>query len=224
MCRAMSAISTRHPGALSRSPPSGGGPGSGRAQGVAVEDRCRLRNQRSTSAPAAAAARLIGADPGDVALISRSRTASRPPPRCCGAAGSRVIVLENDHSSPVLEWQTRAEAQGFTIETVPRPGYGDWTAAILESFERPGAAPVGLASISSVHWSDGGTRLDRVAQALRTRGAAFLIDATHAVGVMTLDVAGSIPTSSSSRPTSGCSGPMAAPSSTWQSGISTACP
>jgi len=103
--------------------------------------------------------------------------------------GSRVLVLQNDHSSPVLEWQTRAEAQGFTIETVPQPTDGDWTAAILAAIERPGAAPVGLASISSVHWSDGGAvDLDRVAQALRTQGAAFLIDATHAVGVMTLDV------------------------------------
>ena len=139
----------------------------------------------------AAAARLIGADPGDVALISSVAygvaTAAKvlTVPR-----GSRVIVLENDHSSPVLEWQTRAEAQGFTIETVPQPADGDWTAAILAVVERPGAAPVGLASISSVHWSDGGAvDLDRVAQALRTQGAAFLIDATHAVGVMTLDVA-----------------------------------
>jgi selenocysteine lyase/cysteine desulfurase len=55
--------------------------------------------------------------------------------------------------------------------------------------ERPGAAPVGLASMSSVHWSDGGAvDLDRVAKALRQQGAAFLIDATHAAGVMNLDV------------------------------------
>jgi selenocysteine lyase/cysteine desulfurase len=103
--------------------------------------------------------------------------------------GSRVVVLQDDHSSPVLEWQTRAEAQGFTIETVPQPEDGDWTAAILAVVERPGAAPVGLASISSVHWSDGGAvDLDRMAKALRQQGAAFLIDATHAAGVMTLDV------------------------------------
>jgi selenocysteine lyase/cysteine desulfurase len=139
----------------------------------------------------AAAAQLIGAEPGDVALISSVAygvaTAAKvlTVPR-----GSRVIVLENDHSSPVLEWQTRAEAQGFSIETVAQPADGDWTAAILAAIERPGVAPVGLASISSVHWSDGGAvDLDRVAQALRMHGAAFLVDATHAVGVMTLDVA-----------------------------------
>ena len=38
------------------------------------------------------------------------------------ARGTRVLVLENDHSSPVLEWHTRAEAQGFTVETVRATG------------------------------------------------------------------------------------------------------
>jgi selenocysteine lyase/cysteine desulfurase len=40
-----------------------------------------------------------------------------------------------------------------------------------------------------VHWSDGGViDLDRVAPTLRARGAALIIDATHAAGVMPLDV------------------------------------
>ncbi|HKA81830.1 MAG TPA: aminotransferase class V-fold PLP-dependent enzyme, partial [Xanthobacteraceae bacterium] len=50
-------------------------------------------------------------------------------------------------------------------------------------------SPVGLASISSVHWSDGGAvDMDRVAAALRRQGAMLLVDATHAAGVMTIDV------------------------------------
>ena len=54
-----------------------------------------------------------------------------------------------------------------------------------------GAAPVALASISSVHWSDGGVvDLHTVATALRAQGAALLVDATHAAGVMRLDVRG----------------------------------
>jgi selenocysteine lyase/cysteine desulfurase len=137
-----------------------------------------------------AAARLIGADPQDVALISSISygvaTAGKvlQPPR-----GSRALVIENDHSSPVLEWLTRAAEQGFTVETVKRPGDGDWTAALLDAIGRHGAAPIGLASISSVHWSDGGAiDLDRVAPALRAQGAALIIDATHAAGVMPLDV------------------------------------
>ena len=51
------------------------------------------------------------------------------------------------------------------------------------------APPVGMASISSVHWSDGGAiDLDRIAVSLKTRDARFVIDATHGVGVMHIDV------------------------------------
>ena len=100
-----------------------------------------------------------------------------------------MLVLENDHSSAVLEWMTRAPVGKFTVEVVPQPDDGDWTAAVLAAIERSGAPPVGLASISSVHWSDGGLLdMDRVAAALRAQGAMLLVDATHAVGVMKIDV------------------------------------
>jgi selenocysteine lyase/cysteine desulfurase len=137
-----------------------------------------------------AAARLINAAPEDVALISSVAygvaTAGKLMPV---PAGARVLVLQDDHSSPVLEWMTRAATGGFAIETVPRPSDGDWTAALLAVIERAKAAPLAMASISSVHWSDGGSvDLDRVAAALRVRGAALLIDATHSVGVTPLDV------------------------------------
>ena len=100
-----------------------------------------------------------------------------------------MIVLEDDHSSPVLEWHSRAEPQGFAVETIKRPDDGDWTSAVLAAIERSGAPPVSLASISSVHWSDGGLiDVDKVGAALRQRGAAFLIDATQGAGVLAMDV------------------------------------
>jgi selenocysteine lyase/cysteine desulfurase len=104
-------------------------------------------------------------------------------------ASSRVLVLENDHSSAVLEWTTRAAASRFSVDVVSRRQDGDWTAAVLAAIEKPGAPSVGLASISSVHWADGGVvDIDRVAAALRRQGAMLLVDATHAVGVMKIDV------------------------------------
>ena len=138
----------------------------------------------------AAAARLINAEPSDVALIpSISYGVATAAKLLTIPRGTRVIVLEDDHSSPVLEWHSRAEAQGFTVETVKRPDDGDWTSAVLAAIERSGAAPVSLASISSVHWSDGGLiDLEKVAAALRRQGALFLVDATHGVGVLTMDV------------------------------------
>jgi selenocysteine lyase/cysteine desulfurase len=137
-----------------------------------------------------AAARLINADPDDVALISSvSYGVATAAKVLTVPAGTRVLVLANDHSSAVLEWMTRAPAQGFTVDVVPQPDDGDWTAAVLAAIERPGAPPLAMASISSIHWSDGGAvDMESVASALRKHGAALLVDATHAVGVIAHDV------------------------------------
>jgi selenocysteine lyase/cysteine desulfurase len=137
-----------------------------------------------------AAAKLINADPDDVALISSvSYGVATAAKLITVPAGARVLVLEDDHSAPVLEWMTRAPQQGFAVEVVRRPDDGDWTAALLAAIERPCSPPLALVSISSVHWSDGGlVDLDRVALAARRHGAALLIDATHSAGVLPLDV------------------------------------
>ena len=138
----------------------------------------------------AAAARLINANPADIALIpSISYGVATAAKVLTIDRGTRIVVLEDDHSSPVLEWQARANALTFTVETVRRPEDGDWTSSVLAAIERPGAPPVSLASISSVHWSDGGLMdIDKVGAALRQRGASFLLDATHSAGVLTMDV------------------------------------
>jgi selenocysteine lyase/cysteine desulfurase len=137
-----------------------------------------------------AAAGLIHADPGDVALISSIAYGVATAAKVLVVpAGSRVLVLQDDHSSPVLEWMTRAGGGGFTLEVVLRPADGDWTAAVVAAVERRGAAPVALASISSVHWSDGGiVDLDVVGKVLRAQGAALLVDATHGAGVLAMNV------------------------------------
>jgi selenocysteine lyase/cysteine desulfurase len=137
-----------------------------------------------------AAAALIDADPADVALtpsvgygVSTAAKIFKVP------RGARMLVLQDDHSSAVLEWMTRAEEGGFTVETVCQPQDGDWTQAVLAAIARPGAPPIAIASISSVHWSDGGVvDLGKIAPALRKAGAALLVDATHSAGVLDLDV------------------------------------
>jgi selenocysteine lyase/cysteine desulfurase len=137
-----------------------------------------------------AAASLINAAPRDVAVIpSVSYGVATAGKFLRPAAGSRVLVIEDDHASPVLEWHARAPAGGFVVEAVARaPGDG-WTQALLAAIARPGAAPVALASISSVHWSDGGIiDLAAIGAALRQVGAWLLVDATHHVGALPLDV------------------------------------
>ena len=138
----------------------------------------------------AAAAGLLQADAADVALIPSVSYGVATAAKILNIGrGTRVLVLEDDHSSPVLEWHARAAAQGFAVETVRRPHDGDWTAAVLAAIERSAAPPVSLASISSVHWSAGGLiDVEQVGAALRQRGAAFLIDATQGAGVVAMDV------------------------------------
>src|SRR6267142_4151415 len=137
-----------------------------------------------------AAARLIHAEPSDIALIpSISYGVATAAKLFTLGRGTRVLVLEDDHSSPVLEWHARAEAQGFIVETIKQPIDGDWTSAVLESIERSDAPPVSLASISSVHWSDGGlVDVEKVGAALSQRSGAFLVDATQSAGVLAMDV------------------------------------
>ena len=137
-----------------------------------------------------AAARLINADVADIALVSSVGYGVATAGKVITIpAGSRVLVLENDHSSPVLEWMSRADAGDYSIDVVSRRGCESWTDAIMMAIGRAGAPPLSLVSISNVHWSDGGMiDLDTIAQAIRRQGAAFLIDATHAVGMMDLDV------------------------------------
>jgi selenocysteine lyase/cysteine desulfurase len=137
-----------------------------------------------------AAARLINAEAADVALTpSISYGVATVAKIAPVPKGARVIVLHDDHSSPVLEWLTRAQDGGFTVDTVQSPGDHDWTRAVLEAIARPGAPPVAIVSISSVHWADGAV-LDvaAIARAARAQGAVFLIDATQSAGVLELDV------------------------------------
>jgi selenocysteine lyase/cysteine desulfurase len=137
-----------------------------------------------------AAAHLIGADARDVAIIpSVSYGVATAAKALEVPAGTRVLVLADDHASPVLEWTARAQTGGFVVEVVKQPADGNWTDAVLAAVARPGAMPIAVASISSVHWGDGGmVDLHRVAPALRAAGAALLVDATQSVGVLRLDV------------------------------------
>jgi selenocysteine lyase/cysteine desulfurase len=137
-----------------------------------------------------AAAAIINADPHDIALISSVGYGVATAAKIVSVPrGSRVLVLHDDHSSVVLEWITRATDGAFTVETVQPPDNHDWTSAVLAAVARPGAAPLAIVSISSVHWADGvALDMSAIARAIRAHGAILLIDATQSAGVIDLDV------------------------------------
>ena len=137
-----------------------------------------------------AAAAIINADPHDIALISSVGYGVATAAKIVSVPrGSRVLVLHDDHSSVVLEWITRATDGAFTVETVRPPDNHDWTSAVLAAVARPGAAPLAIVSISSVHWADGvALDMSPIARTIRAHGAILLIDATQSAGVIDLDV------------------------------------
>ena len=145
----------------------------------------------STSAPARPRPALINADPGGCRADLLGRIWRRDGREVVRGAARRARPGAGGRSFLAGAGMDVARAgEGvYTVETIAPADDGDWTAAVLAAIERPGAAPIAIASISSVHWCDGGLiDLDAGAVALRKRGAALLVDATHSVGVLALDV------------------------------------
>lgn len=139
----------------------------------------------------AAAARLIGATPENIAILGSVSqgiaTAARNLPL---PTGHRILRMEHEFPSQSLVWDRLAAERGLVLDIVPRPADGDWTAALLTAITRPGAPPIAVAALTPLHWSDGAlVSLDRLLPVLRDAGAAVVVDATQAVGVIPIDVA-----------------------------------
>ncbi len=131
-------------------------------------------------------AALIGAEAGDIAIVPSAayaiKTAALNLPV---EAGQRILVPEQPFPSHFYTWRELAGDTGATIETVPAPDDGDWTAAVLERL-RP---EVAIAALPACRWFDGAA-LDSEAVGARCRetGTALVLDATQAAGAMALDV------------------------------------
>ncbi|MBL4790564.1 MAG: aminotransferase class V-fold PLP-dependent enzyme [Kordiimonadaceae bacterium] len=104
-------------------------------------------------------------------------------------AGSNVLVIEDQFPSNIYEWQENAKAAGGAIVTVPTPEDHDWTSAILEALDHPGAA-YSIVALPQVHWSSGALiDLVKVSKACRKLGAALVLDLTQSAGAMPTDIA-----------------------------------
>jgi selenocysteine lyase/cysteine desulfurase len=137
-----------------------------------------------------AAAGFIGASADDMAIIhSAAYGVATAAANLEIQAGTRILLIEGEFPSQSLEWARRAELTGATIDMVARPKDGDWTAALLTRIQQPGLPPVGIAALTPLVWTDGTLiDLERLTPALQQQGAAIVIDATQAAGVLPLDV------------------------------------
>ena len=138
-----------------------------------------------------AAASFIGATADDIAIVHSAAygiataAANLPVER-----GTRILLIEGEFPSQSLEWARLAADRGAVLDLVPCPDDGDWTAALLERITAPGRPPVGIAALTPLVWTDGSLiDLTRLTEKLHAQGAAIVVDATQAVGILPVDVA-----------------------------------
>ena len=140
----------------------------------------------------AAAGRFVGAGPDDIALVPSAAygiaTAAANLPV---TPQTRILLMQGEFPSQSLDWARQAQRHGAWLDLVPRPADGAWTEALLARIAQPGLPPVGIAALTPLDWSDG-TLIDltRLCPALHAQGAAIVVDATQAAGVLPVDAAG----------------------------------
>ena len=130
---------------------------------------------------------LINADARDIAIVpSTSYGVATAAANLAVAAGQTVVVLQDQFPSNHYAWKALAERNDARLVTVPRPGDGDWTPAVLAAIDDATA----IAALPNCHWTDG-ARLDLAAVGARCRAvdAALVVDATQSVGALPTDVA-----------------------------------
>jgi selenocysteine lyase/cysteine desulfurase len=135
----------------------------------------------------AVAARLLGADADDVALVPAVSygiaiaAANLPLER-----GQRIVVLDEQFPSNVYAWRDMARASGAELRTVRKEPHDAWTDAVVEAIDEDTA----IVAVPNGHWTDGAlVELERVGERARAVGAALVVDASQSFGAYPLDVA-----------------------------------
>ncbi len=131
-------------------------------------------------------ARMIDANPSDMAIVpSVSYGTAIAAKNTPVAAGQNIVVMADQFPSNVYPWIKLAEENNAEVITVPWPGDGDWTAAILAAINEKTA----IVASANAHWTNG-TLIDVVALGRKARsvGAALVLDLTQTLGVVPFSV------------------------------------
>jgi selenocysteine lyase/cysteine desulfurase len=135
-----------------------------------------------------AAARLIGADADEIALLSNTsfgiNLAAHALPL---APGKRVVVSDREFPANVYPWMQRADASGAELTLVPTDRWGrpDEESILAEL----ASGDVGIFALSAVQFASGyRADLERFGRACRDNGVYFVVDAIQALGQVPVDV------------------------------------
>ncbi|WP_326761823.1 aminotransferase class V-fold PLP-dependent enzyme [Streptomyces phaeochromogenes] len=133
------------------------------------------------------AARLIGAEPQDIALVDSASTAWQ---RALGAlrlkAGDRVLASPSTYVSSALHLLEMRDSHGIVLEVLPADASGQVDLGALETALRE---PAALVTIAHVPTSSGLVEPVAAVGALAARaGVPLLLDATQSLGQLPVDV------------------------------------
>ncbi|MEV2227284.1 FAD-dependent oxidoreductase [Streptomyces phaeochromogenes] len=133
------------------------------------------------------AARLIGAEPQDIALVDSASTAWQ---RALGAlrlkAGDRVLASSSTYVSSALHLLEMRDSHGIVLEVLPADASGQIDLGALETALRE---PAALVTIAHVPTSSGLVEPVAAVGALAARaGVPLLLDATQSIGQLPVDV------------------------------------
>lgn len=135
----------------------------------------------------ALAAGLIGCETEGLALVPSVAYGMALAASCLSLrSGQTVLTLAGEHPSGVNIWQTTAQRQGARLQQLRRADGTSWTESLLAAIDQR----VALVVTPACHWHDGRQiDLQQVARAARAHGAALVVDATQALGVLDLNLA-----------------------------------
>lgn len=97
-----------------------------------------------------------------------------------------VLVLADEHPSNTAAWRAACERRGAHLRPLRRAAGQNWTDAVLAAVDHRCA----VLALPVCHWHDG-AQLDlaRIAQHAKAVGAALVVDATQACGVLPIELA-----------------------------------
>lgn len=136
----------------------------------------------------AAAARLVGADAEEIALLPNTSFGVNLAAACLPREpGRRIVVSDREFPANVHPWLQLARREGTRVDLVPADAHGHPDEARL--LEEVARGDVAILAVSAVQFTDGfRADLPALGEACRARGTWLVVDAIQALGQVPLDV------------------------------------